>query len=88
MAPKLTDEEIRLLHELAEAGGEQSISGNRHHDGLARLVDLGFVTGQAINLSTVLYGITGEGPEACVRGAPSLRSLNSYSRQRRRPGAL
>ena len=41
MAPKLTEEEIRLLHELAEAGGEQSISGNHRHDGLVRLVDLG-----------------------------------------------
>ena len=64
MDPKLTDEEVRLLHDLVEAGGEQTISGNRRHDGLARLVDLGFVTAQAINLSTVLYRITGEGREA------------------------
>ena len=71
MGPKLTDEEVRLLHELAEAGGEQTISGNRRHDELARLVDLGFVTAQAINLSAVLYCITGAGREAAGDLPPS-----------------
>jgi hypothetical protein len=69
MGPKLTDEEVRLLRELVEAGGDQTISGNRRRDGLARLVDLGFVTVQAINLSTVLYSITGEGREAAALAA-------------------
>jgi hypothetical protein len=69
MGPKLTDEEVRLLREMVEAGGEQTISGNRHHDGLARLVDLGFVTAQAINLGTVLYSITSEGREAAALAA-------------------
>ena len=65
MPIELTPEEIALLEELAAAGQDgPTISGARRRDGLARLVEVGFVTDQAASMDSVLYLITDRGREA------------------------
>jgi DNA-binding PadR family transcriptional regulator len=59
---QLTYDEIRLLRELKN--GDQTISGNKPHGGLDRLVKEGYVRAHSLNLSQVLYSITAKGTAA------------------------
>jgi DNA-binding PadR family transcriptional regulator len=59
---QLTYDEIRLLRELKN--DDQTISGNKPHGGLDRLVKEGYVRAHSLNLSEVLYSITVKGTAA------------------------
>jgi len=62
---QLTYDEIRLLRELKN--GDQTISGNKPHGGLDRLVKEGYVRAHSLNLSEVLYSITVKGRRRCMK---------------------
>jgi hypothetical protein len=60
---KLTATEINLLKELRDSG-ERTISGNKSHSDLRRLVEERYVNAQSINIASVLYKITDRGRAA------------------------
>jgi DNA-binding MarR family transcriptional regulator len=65
----LTGEEVALLRELADHGGERTISGNKGHDGLKSLVDAKYVESYAISVDCVIYKITDAGCKALAAAA-------------------
>lgn len=61
---KLTSEEIRLMRDLsARPNGEGTLTGNKEHRPLNRLVDLKFVSRQQVKGTTdmSIYALTQEG---------------------------
>ena len=59
---QLTYDEMRLLRELKN--GDRTISGNKPHGGLDRLVKEGYVRAHSLNVSEVRYSITAKGAAA------------------------
>jgi hypothetical protein len=66
MTLELTIEETRLLREFGD--GVHSISGNKRHNGLNRLVNARYVESRAISFDAVLYTITALGTQALRAG--------------------
>jgi hypothetical protein len=62
---ELTLQEVGLLEELAAQ--DRTISGAKSRSGLDRLVEAGFVTEQALNISDTIYSITAAGREALAQ---------------------
>ncbi len=60
--PALTKDEIDLLCQLQEK--HRTISGNKSHQGLRRLIEAGFVVEQPLNLSDTIFSLTDRGRAA------------------------
>jgi hypothetical protein len=60
---KLTADEIRLLRDLESRGGETTMSGNRRHADLDRIVEAGLMSRQVARgtTDTVIYTMTDDG---------------------------
>jgi hypothetical protein len=67
----LTTEEINLLRKLDKR--DRTISGNKSRKGLHRLVNIGHVKEQSLNMSDTVYSITDTG-RAALAAADSLPS--------------
>ena len=60
---KLTDDELRLLRELKTRGGETTMSGNKRHADLDRMVDNGLIKRQVARGTpdVMIYTLTEKG---------------------------
>jgi hypothetical protein len=67
--PKLTDEERRLLQQLSER--ERIVSGLQRPQGIQRLVDLGYVREESLNIQDLRFTITDAGRGAAAPSGPS-----------------
>jgi len=62
---QLESKEVELLWQLNDR--DQTISGNKPRQGIARLVKIGHVTEQSLNISDTVYSISESGCEALAR---------------------
>jgi DNA-binding PadR family transcriptional regulator len=67
----ITDEEFELLKELNERGGIARISDGKPRHAADRLVEAGYATSRALNMSDIEYEVTEAGRKALdVRTRP------------------
>jgi hypothetical protein len=55
------DDDHKLLRKLVEQGGRKYTAGNIDRRKYERLVELGWLTATALNISDVLYEVTDQG---------------------------
>jgi hypothetical protein len=60
------DEDIKLLRRIVAGGGRKYTAGNVDRSKYGRLVDLGWLTSSATNISDVEYQVTAKGLAAAV----------------------
>jgi hypothetical protein len=63
-----SNDDLKLIHEIVMHGGRKYTAGNIDRTRYQRLVDLGWLTSVATNISDVEYVATDQGKEAAKLG--------------------
>ena len=62
----MTDEDLKLIRQIIADGGRKYTAGNIDRRKYDRLVDLGWLTSSATNISDVEYNVTEKGGAAAL----------------------